>query len=256
MFRTFGLIVTLMVGSAVAHPSQDIRLFISDGGYLGVQIREVEAADVQHLRLPKEQGVYIEHVEAGSPAEKAGLRAFDVILQLEGMPVLGVRQFQRLVSEIPPGRSVKLEIHREGRSVEVHVELRGRPRGTVQIPLPKALPPQVLGPEARRFIFFSDRPRLGISGVDLTGQMADFLGVSQKQGVLVMEVMPGTPAERSGLKAGDVIISVDGKPVESLARLSELLKGSKHELEIIRQRQAEKKTVTLEPEEGGGRVRL
>ena len=83
----------------------DIRIFLPEAGYLGVQIRDVGQADVKKLRLPQETGVYLESVQPQTPAAQAELREQDVLVGYAGVPVLSVRQFQRLVSETPPGGS-------------------------------------------------------------------------------------------------------------------------------------------------------
>jgi len=88
---------------------------------------------------------------------------------------------------------------------------------------------------------------LGITGGNLTEQLADFLGISGKKGVVVAEVFDNTPAKRAGLKAGDAIVSVDGHPVDSLSELSSLLKDDTHEVEVVREKRMEKVTLELEP---------
>ncbi len=87
---------------------------------------------------------------------------------------------------------------------------------------------------------------MGITGGNLTDQLADFLGILGK-GVLVAEVLENTPAERAGLKAGDAIVSVDGHPVDGLSELSSLLKDDTHEVEIVRDKKVERVTLELEP---------
>ena len=65
-----------------------------------------------------------------------------------------------------------------------------------------------------------EKPRLGIQVAELTDQMADFLGIPGKQGVLILETLPSTPADEAGLQAGDAILSVNGQEVSSLVELS------------------------------------
>jgi len=95
---------------------------------------------------------------------------------------------------------------------------------------------------------FSRGLQLGINATRLTPQMADFLGVSDQKGALILEVRKGTPAEKAGLKAGDVITSFDGKTVESPADLRGQLSRGDHEIEFIRNGAKQKATVTLNPE--------
>jgi S1-C subfamily serine protease len=91
-----------------------------------------------------------------------------------------------------------------------------------------------------------DQPRLGIQGERLTEQLGEFLGVPGRKGVLLMEVVKDSPAEQAGLKAGDVIISADGHPVQSVTDVTSYLKPGPIELEIIRDKQKQNITVELE----------
>jgi serine protease Do len=231
------------------------------GGYLGVQIRDVSSEDAQALGLPREAGVYVQGVDEGSPAERAGIHESDVITEFSGVPVLSVAQFRRLVSETPPDREVDLRLWRGGNSAETtaRIEKRrlegGAGRG-FRLRLPDTedfsfeLPDfESRGDGARRgFILGRSRPRLGIQGVELGEQMAQFLGIPNTSGVLVLEVLKESPAEKAGLQAGDVITGIDGKNVTSLAELSDRVRGGSSNLNIIRDKRRQDLTITLEPE--------
>src|ERR1700677_667059 len=84
------------------------------GTYLGVNIAEIEASRAKELKLKEDYGVEITRVEENSPAEKAGVKAGDVVLEYNGQRVEGMEQFGRMVRETPAGREVKLTISREG----------------------------------------------------------------------------------------------------------------------------------------------
>jgi serine protease Do len=254
-------LLMLVVASVLAFPSafaapQVAILADEDGGYLGVTIRDVTTNDVKELKLPKEAGVYVSEVETGSPAEKAGLAAKDVITEYAGMPVIGSRQFRRLVLETPPDREVSLTLIRNGQASNKTVRIAEReparlgrfrgpegPRGWENFRLEI---PELEGNGRGRGIFIGPRrARLGINGVDLTEQMAEHLAVPGKEGVLVLEVQKDSPAEKAGLKAGDVIVSVDGKTVDGLSDLSERLNEGTIQLEIIRDKKKQNLQVTI-----------
>ncbi len=235
----------------------DIRVFSPDRTFLGVQVRDVTSNDVKDLKLPAEAGAYVEDVHQDSPASKAGLKTGDVIVALDGFRVVSVRQLQRLVEDVPAGRTVGIKIVRNGQTLEEQItpeEEQGWPRryetpdtqnrfwDRDQRDFSLRLNPDHFG---RDFFFFSGRPRLGITGSDLTDQMAEFLGVPGKQGVLVMEVRADSPASRAGLKAGDVITAVDGDSIQSLQELTRQLSDGHHELEIVRNKQAQKLSVRI-----------
>ena len=199
-----------------------------EGGWLGVEIAEVTAEKAKDLKLSAVRGVIVDGVEPDSPAAKAGIKEKDVITQYDGQPVEGAVQFRRLIRETPPGRSITLEISRGGSLQNISVELgdrtdvyvrkmKGKMRdfgGAYSFSMPNVeeLPdmPEVMD---------SRTPVLGINAEDLTSQLGSYFGAPNNAGVLVREVRPGTPADKAGLKAGDVIIKVEGKEVRTLADL-------------------------------------
>ncbi len=231
--------------------------------YLGIGVAEVDAERAKALKLPEERGVEITRVEPDSPAEKAGLKVGDVVLEYNGQRVEGTQQFVRLVRETPPGRRVTLVISRDGATQTVTATL-GRRR----------YPDWPLGPEFRtdmeRLRTELDRMRremrevgprvymswrsalLGVEAESLTDQLAEFFGV--KEGVLVRSVLKGTPAEKAGLKAGDVITKVDGEAVRTPDEVARKLRGARSKgtvpLTIVRNRAEMTVNVTLPAERG------
>lgn len=268
--RFFTLAATLLLTSCWVQAQRgEIHVYTGEGGFLGVNVREVRSEDVTTLGLAREMGVYVEAVQEDSPADRAGLKAGDVILKYEDRALLGVRHFQRLISETPAGRQVSLEIFRDRQTLTLSAQVGERPDRRILARAPRPGVPffdaeereLIIRPReaVRAFSIFSDRPRLGISGGELTEQMAQFLGVPQKKGVLVMEVVEGTPAHRAELRAGDAIVAVDGKPVGSLSELSRQLTGDSHELEIVRDKQSLRVPIQFErpsPREREGATRL
>ena len=215
--------------------------FADEGGWLGVEIGEVTAEKAKDLKLPAVRGVVVDDVEPDSPAAKAGIKEKDVITQYDGQLVEGTVQFRRLIRETPPGRSVTLEISRGGSTQNISVELGDRSDVSVRkmkgkmrnfggaysfsMPNVEELPdmPDVM--DART-------PILGINAEDLTGQLGSYFGAPNNAGVLVREVRPGTPAEKAGLKAGDVIIKIEGKEVRALADLRVQLREKSNQASV------------------------
>lgn len=242
----FATAMILALAPLAAQP-EGVQYFSTlDGAYLGVTLAEVDSEDVASLGLEREAGARIEEVVPDSPAARADLRPGDVIVAFSGVPVLNVRQLQRLVRESPAGRSVELDLVRDGARLTLSVQLAEREsRSRRWRVLPRVLRPEggyafrFEAPDVEpHFVFPSrERPRLGVSGVALTEQLAEALGVEGGQGVLVTEVVEDSPAKRAGLQAGDVIVSVDGETVARPAQLSSRLRrGQTHELEIVRDR--------------------
>jgi serine protease Do len=206
-----------------------IRVHVADegGGWLGIEIGEVTQEKARELKLSSARGVVVTDVEPDSPAAKAGLKEKDVITRYDGQTVEGTVQFRRLVHETPPGRTVSLAVSRDGATQNISVELgdrsaffekrmKGKMRdfGEMNVPvLPNYPMPDVHEGVDRR------TPVLGISAEDLTGQLGEYFGAPDNSSVLVREVRSGTPAEKAGLKAGDVIVKLNDKPVHSLTDL-------------------------------------
>ena len=256
------IVLTILLGmgaiTAYAQSQHEIRLYRTDEGHMGLILRDVTQADVLNLQLPRETGVYVELLGEDTPASRAGLQKGDIILEYATLPILSVKHFQRLVLDTPASREVELSVFRSGRYLKTTISVGKRRRATpLDVSRGTQSAPAWDGPDIRfrtqpgqsgsHFFFFSERPRLGITGGNLTEQLADFLGISGKKGVLVAEVLENTPAQRAGLKAGDAIVSVDGHPVDGLSELSSLLKDDTHEVEIVRDKRVEKVTLELEP---------
>jgi serine protease Do len=219
------------------------------GGWLGIEIGEVTPEQARDLRLSFARGVVVMDVEPESPAAKAGLKEKDVITQYDGQTVEGTMQFRRLARETPPGRTVALVISREGTNQNISVELgdrvayfekkmKGKMRdfGSMNFPpMPDFSTPSVpVMPDGHWHGAMDWRtPVLGINAEDLTPQLGAYFGAPDDGGVLVREVRAGTPAEKAGLKAGDVITKVDGKPVHSLGDLRAELREKSAEKSVM-----------------------
>ena len=242
-----------------------------DGGgpVLGVPGRDFAAAAavanppaLQEKGAPALQGpgVRIDEVTPGSPAEKAGLKEGDVVVEFDGERVRSARQFTRLVQETADGRTVKMAILRNGQRqmVDATPEARSfswtmdfdgdRVRRDVERSLRNL-------PEMRAFRMNPDfrfdgmpevagrsRTRLGVSVQSLSPQLAAYFGVTDG-GALVASVTPGSAAEKAGLKAGDVITSVNGDRVRDADDLTHEISGVSGDaaLEVVR----DKKVLTL-----------
>jgi len=241
------------------HVAKGMRFNIALDGRsrLGVGIADVDAAKAQELKLPGESGALVKRVEDESPAAKAGLAKDDVILEFAGEKVRSAAQLQRLVRETPPGRSVTLLVSRAGqtRTVALKLEEREKPFAfAAPMPAISAMPvvPDFRLPD-HDFTFFLGGARLGISGDELTTQLAEYFGVKQGKGVLVREVVVGSAAEKAGLKAGDVIVRVDDEEVGSVSNLRRALGHDSNEkrtvkLTIVRDRKEQTLTAELEQE--------
>jgi serine protease Do len=201
---------------------------------LGVMVQDLDAAD-------KSGGVRVDSVDRDSAAEKAGLRAGDVVVEYDGERVRSARQFTRLVRETPEGRQVPLAILRDGTrqtltatpdtrafSWDMHIDgdriRRDVERGMREFRMD--LPPmrfrmehpfgELLSPSSRR--------RLGISLDSMSDQLAQYFGASEG-GALVTSVERDSAAEKAGLKAGDVITSINGDRMRDADQVVDAIRG-------------------------------
>ena len=253
-----------VVGSPQPERSSEIREFVLQGfspAYLGVYIRDVTTEDVKARGLEAERGVVVEDVEPGSPADTAGLKKGDIILEYAGRDVFSAQEFRRWVADTPVGREVSMAIWRDGSRHNVTVRIGERPgsgRGPTfgegrrwfglpefsPGPWPRAVPGPEWFPQWREGRQ-EDRPRLGLLVAPLTKQMAEYLGVHEETGLLVLEVSEDSPAAKAGLQAGDVILRIDGRPAQSPEDLRRLNQG-RIALEIWRKGEIQTVEVELE----------
>ena len=221
-----------------------------DAGWLGIEIAEVTPEKAKELKLPRPEGVIVSDVLPDSPSAKAGLEPKDVILEYDGQPVEGTVQFRRLVRETPPGRSVPVEVTRDGHDEKLTVQV-GNSARSMDTRLREVLPPRAFNfkfsvPE----LFPGMTPVLGVQAEDISGQLGAYFHVPGGTGVLIREVSPNSTAAKAGLKAGDVITGVNGAAVKTVDDLREHLRDQREQksvsLTIIRQGSEMKVPVAIE----------
>jgi serine protease Do len=255
----------------VAAPKARTYQLLTGGGRLGVSVRDVGDDDVKRGRLNGSQGVVVDEVSDDSAAAKAGFKTGDIVVEFDGERVRSVRQFSRLVQETPAGREVTASVVRDGQksSLKVVLEegngllefrrmepfgdfgglLRQIPPAPPRPPSPPAAPAPPAPPRLRLFedfggtFFFNSGTTLGITVSSLSPQLGEYFGT--KSGVLVNGVRDDSAAAKAGLKAGDVLISINATKVNdpSAVRraMNDLNAGAEFTLEIIR----DKKPMTL-----------
>jgi serine protease Do len=208
-------------GTARVSPQIETELFEGLGSSIGASVRDASAAELTAAGVSQPGGAFVLSVSDGGAAAKAGLMANDLVVEFDGEAVRSARHLVRLVRETAAGRSVKATLVRDKarRNVELvpdrfsitidndaiqrQVERAARnfPRLRVDID------PDRFG----RNFPFGERQRLGVQLLPVSDQLATYFGV--KGGVLVTSVEADSPAARAGLKAGDVIVTVNSRAV-------------------------------------------
>jgi serine protease Do len=228
-----------------------------DGGsYLGVYTEDITRENMATYNLSQPRGVGVTQVAKDSPAEKAGLRKGDVILRFEGENVTSVRKLNRLVSEVAPDQTVRMSISRGGAEQEIAATVSKRTNAFATLNWGgnlakgwKLESPNLTG-ETFTFSFGNSR-RLGVSTTELTKQLAEFFGVPGGKGVLVTSVIEEDPAAKAGIKAGDVITSIDGEAVDSPGDISRVLNSKKEgEVTVTFIRNKTQQSIRVTPKQG------
>lgn len=244
---------------AASNPSGDWASmeaqFHGSGSYLGVRLADIDADRASSLNLGDARGVEVVGVEPNSPAERAGIKSGDVLLSYNGENILGAQQLGRLVSETPPDRKIKVQYWRAGNTETTTVLTATRPAGFFEFP--SGVNPQGLNLPDMRSFRTTDVPMpflvwkvspFGIECEQLSPQLGEYFGV--KDGALVRSVEKGSPAERAGIKAGDVITSLGSRRVTAPRDITSFTRSRLESMKdvsvgLIRKHQPIKVTLTV-----------
>jgi len=184
-------------------------------GYLGVFIQNVDEKTQKAFGLPSREGAFVQDVEKGGPADKAGLKAGDTIVAVNGEKISETRQLIAKVSSLPPNSKVKIEALRDGKPKTFTVALAERTSGSVPA-------------EGETETAASPTGKLGLELTDLTPRTRRTFELSPDvSGVVVTRVDPLSPAAEAGVRRGDIITEVNGRAVASVADFSAAVKGLK-----------------------------
>jgi len=239
------------------------------GGYMGVALRELSAEERGPMKLGDQGAARVERVSPDSPAARAGLKAGDVVVRFDGTPVASARQLARVVAEAAPGRRVKVEVRRDGTPViatlvvgekecreELTQELAERRPDLEHLPELTGRLPEITKDFRQLLIDPSAPPRMGVRYQEISGQLARYFRLPHERGLLVTHVDEGSPAEKAGLKAGDVVLAIDGKDVRDAGDLRHRVASAEDgdvKLQVQRDGKALDITVTLRSRPARGR---
>jgi membrane-associated protease RseP (regulator of RpoE activity) len=263
--------------------SQAFSMFFGGASYLGVQTENVTKENSGKYNLGEPRGVAIVKVSENSPAAQAGLRDGDVIVRFDGEEVKSVSKLQRLIQEVAPDQKARITVLRNGGEQELTATMGKRPEpqfrnlGTMpdgvwtlppmqSVPRLESLPRMENMPRFEQFPrgeFKFEMPdgnnafvfpgtagrRLGVGVSSLSKQLGDYFGVAEGKGLLIENVAENSPAAKAGLKAGDVIVEIEGEAVSNQADLIRgLNKKAEGEIALTFVRDRQRQTVRLTPE--------
>jgi len=227
-------------------------------GWLGILFGENEDGYIE-----------IAEVEKESPAELAKLEERDFILQIDGKNITSPEMLKKEIRKGKPGQTVTLRIKRDGKETDIKVKLGEYteeeawrememrfPRLFVE-PETKVLE---IGPEARVQFGLETRKYIGVYLEELNKELSEYFGAKEGKGLLVSQIREGSPAEKAGLKVGDVLVKADGTMLERQGDLSRIIqekeKGDKIKIEFYRDKRMRSVEVEIEEEEGSGLLRF
>jgi serine protease Do len=182
-------------------------------GYLGIRPQELTPELAESWNLGDTKGVVVGDVSSDTPASRAGLRVKDVITNFDGKQVSDVEQFRLLVADTPVNKKVDVQVLRSGKPREIAVTLGERPSDEQLRQQQQTTP--------------SPTEWLGMSVAPLDGDVAEQLGIKEQGGVVVVSVVPGSPADDSGLDRGDVIKEVNDRPIQDVSDFNAAIKAAR-----------------------------
>jgi serine protease Do len=177
-------------------------------GWLGVQVQPVTAAIADSMGLNKAEGALVDQPEPNSPAAKAGVKAGDVITEVNGTPIKDARALAQQIARAAPGSTAKLSVIRDGKTQDIDVTLATMPKQ--QQEANSEAPQRQEEPSSQAHLGMSLAPAQDVEG-------------SGKQGVVVLGVDPNGPAAQNGMETGDIILDVGGKAVQTPSQVREAI---------------------------------
>jgi membrane-associated protease RseP (regulator of RpoE activity) len=262
-----GIALTLGMNPVLAQPSSifgDTAAYLahSSQGYLGVELHDIDNDRANTLKLKDVHGAEVVTVDHDGPANKAGLKPHDVILEMNGQRVEGVEQLKRMLHETPAGHTVHFIVSRDGQQKEISVELANRSKVEAEawskhfsVPDPEEapLPDGFLAPSTSHGfgngffgVFTGNSLYVGADVDVISTQLANYFGVTDGAGLLVKTVDENSPAANAGLKAGDVITKVNNERMASRSDWFKALhsnRGKQVQLTVMRDKKEQKLTM-------------
>ncbi|HTI79455.1 MAG TPA: DegQ family serine endoprotease [Acetobacteraceae bacterium] len=208
------------IGIGFAIPSDMIKSVVAQlektghvtRGYIGVSAQQVSETVAKAMRLNGATGALLASVQPDTPASRAGLEPGDVITAVNGQTVKNPRDLAVDVAAVPPGEEAKLDVMRNGQSKTVSVKV-------AQLPNEQVASTGGNGTESQG--------QIGLALAPLSPDLRDQLDVPNgTSGAVVRGVQPGSPADAAGLQAGDVIVGVGDKQIDSPSQAASAIRGA------------------------------
>lgn len=184
-------------------------------GWLGVTIQKITPELAKSFKLKTKEGALVASVIKDDPADKAGIKQGDVIIELDGKEIKTSRELVNKVASIKVGKKIKVKLIRDGKKIKVTVKVGERPD------------------EEKTVLREEIEKQLGMSVQNLTPELAKQFGLEKTEGVLVSDVEVGSVADEGGVRRGDIIIEVNRKKITNVEDYKESLGQVKGEETIL-----------------------
>ncbi|MFZ5979452.1 MAG: PDZ domain-containing protein [Candidatus Zixiibacteriota bacterium] len=195
--------------------------------WLGVYTQTVDDDLTEAFDLPVKYGAIINEVVEDSPADEAGLQEDDIIVEINGKKIRDSDDLINMIQDSEPGDKISVTLM-TGDNKEKTIEIVLGERKTRNYKVWTSDDDEDFDLGNHGFYFFSDDGKssyIGVTLTDLSDQLAEFFGVSEDKGVLINSVEKDSPAEKAGLKAGDVIVEVDSETVEDSQDVQKIIRS-------------------------------
>ncbi len=228
------LLVFVFAGFATSQTKEEKKVIIkkkSGGVWIGVRVEDLNSDLAEKYGVKSKEGVIVTGVEKNSPAEKAGIKKNDIVLKFGKDDVKDSEQLVEMVQKYKAGDNAVVQVSRDNEKKSISVVIADRPKENmfnVFEGFPKGFP----------FNMGGNRAKMGVQLIELNPELGEYFGSPTKKGMLVKKVEKDSPAEKAGVKAGDVIIGIGKESVEDLHDITSALKGfkkgDKAEVTVIR----------------------
>lgn len=174
-------------------------------GWLGVMIQKITTELKEKLQLKDEKGALVADITRDGPAEKAGIKRGDVIISFDGKEIKEMSELPFIVASTPVNKAVLVEVMRGGKKKSIKVKIGE------------------LKEQAEAKAEIEEKSDLGMTVEKITPELVRQFGLSERSGLVVVHVENNSPAERAGIRQGDIFVEIDQEPIKELSKYREKL---------------------------------
>ncbi|HSQ12622.1 MAG TPA: DegQ family serine endoprotease, partial [Candidatus Deferrimicrobium sp.] len=202
------------IGIGFAIPSNSVKELLPQlrdkgkvvRGFIGVSVQKVSPEIAESLGINPARGALVADLVKGGPAERAGMKTGDVIIEFDRRPIKDSADLPQQVARVVPGAAVQIKVIRDGRETALSLTIGEMKEAEVTAA--------------------EQEGELGLTVQQLTPQLAETLGLERGAGLVISAVKPGSAAEEAGLRTGDVLVEINRRPVKNLADYNREIAGN------------------------------